>query len=231
MIDLTKKRQRKADVNARAEQPNHMYGYCRVVHCGKPARAGTGDGLDTMFCRSHADHYSRHGSAYKASYTAKELRPHRQDARRWLKANGDEAAVRAAVLRVRGLYQQAGPHVEAFRLRGMPPRDRAAAGWARLRKAGVDPMKVVEAWLAVEAATASDPHPENNPEFRRVQAAKLIHRLASGTHKSWPGPNGKVQELHVYPRSRGRVLRYMGKDVEELASPVYDLWSRYRSGG
>ena len=30
-----------------------MYKYCRIVGCGKTARAGTSDGLDTRFCRLH----------------------------------------------------------------------------------------------------------------------------------------------------------------------------------
>lgn len=146
MIDWTKRKQRREEVKARAAQPNHMYGYCRVLHCGKPARAGTGDGLDMVFCRSHADHYARHGSPYKGSYTATELRSHRATARAWLKAHRDDPEVKQAVLRVQGLYQNAGPHVEAFRLRGLPPRERAMAAWARLRKAEVDPHRVLEAW-------------------------------------------------------------------------------------
>jgi len=221
MTDWTKRRARKADVRARAEQPNHMFGYCRVVHCGKPARAGTGDGLDMVFCRAHADHHARHGSPYKASYTAAELRPYRQEARQWLKANKGQPSVLNAVMRVRGLYQQAGPHVEAFRLRGLTPRERAWAAWSRLRKASVDPLRVLEVWLAVDAVIAADPQPDNDPEFRRVQLAKLVHRLASGTHKTWPGAMGKTEEMHVYPRSRGRVLRHIGQDIEEaLAGTV-----------
>jgi len=195
-----------------------MYGYCRVVHCGKAARAGTGEGLDMVFCRSHADHYSRHGSPYKASYTAAEMRPHRNEARKWLKTNEAEPDVQRALLRVRGLYQQAGPHVEAFRLRGLTPRERAWAAWARLRKASVDPLRVLEVWLAVDGVIAADPQPDNDPEFRRVQLAKLVHRLASGTHKVWPSPGGKVEEMHFYPRSRGRVLRHLGQDLEDALS-------------
>jgi hypothetical protein len=220
MTDWARRKQRREDVKARAAQPNHMYGYCRVLHCGKPARAGTGDGLDMVFCRSHADHYSRHGSPYKGSYTALELMPHRKAARAWLKEHQGDPQVRQGASRIQGLYQQAGPHVEAFRLRGIPPRERAMAAWARLRKAGVDPLRVLEGWLTVEAAIAADPQPDNDPEFRRVQAAKLIHRLASGTHRSWPRPGGGTQSMHVYPRSRGRVLRYIGRDVEEAASSL-----------
>lgn len=65
-------------------QTNHMYGYCRVIHCGKPARAGTTDGLDERYCRAHADHDQRHGSPLKGSYTARELNPYRRAALAWM---------------------------------------------------------------------------------------------------------------------------------------------------
>ena len=58
-----------------------------------------------------------------------------------------------------------------------------------------------------------------------MQAAKLVHRMASGTHKRWEQPTLSVGadgrsvtrnvELHVYPRSRGRILRHIGEDLEE----------------
>ena len=99
-----------------------MFSRCRVFGCDKPARAGTDDGLDTRFCRSHADHYARHGSPYKRSYTAKEIAPYRKAALTWLEANEGDMWVRNAVDRVETLYRTAGPHVEAFRLRGLSPR-------------------------------------------------------------------------------------------------------------
>jgi hypothetical protein len=105
--------------------------------------------------------------------------------------------------------------VEAFRLTGLSPRERAWKAWARLRKHRVDPRKVVAAWLAVELAVAADPPNANTREFKRVQAAKLVHRLASGTHKRWPDRPSGPTELHVYPASRGQVLRYIGKDLEQ----------------
>lgn len=219
-------RRRKQEVKARAAEPNHMFGYCRVIGCGKPARAGTDDGLDTRFCRSHAEHYQRHGSPFKRSYTGKELAPYRRAALKWLKANADLFWVKNALDRVRGLYQNAGPHIEAFRLRGLSPQDRAKAHWARMRKAKIDPAQVVAAWLAVEMITADDPQPVTTPEFRCVQAAKVVHRMASGTHKRWerevPDPNWSglrtktvIEEKHWYPRSRGRVLRHIGEDIEQ----------------
>ncbi|TGQ36546.1 hypothetical protein EN859_021905 [Mesorhizobium sp. M00.F.Ca.ET.216.01.1.1] len=191
-----------------------MFSRCRVVGCGKPARSGTEDGLDTRFCRHHSDHYARHGSPYKRSYTAKELAPYRRAAVGWLEANAEDQWVRNAIDRVNTLYSTAGPHIEAFRLRGLSPEARAKAGWARLRKAAVDPRGVVAAWLAVEIAIRDDPQAETKAEFKRVQAAKLVHKMASGTHKRW-GDGPGTKELHVYPRSRGRVLRHIGEALEQ----------------
>lgn len=211
MTDWVRKRERRAEVKVRAGEPSSMFSRCRVVGCSRPARAGTADGLDTRFCRSHADHYSRHGSPYQRSYTAKEIAPYRKAAMAWLEANSEDKWVRNAIDRVTTLYQTAGPHVEAFRLRGLSPEERAKAAWARLRKAKIDPRRVVAAWLAVEMIIRDDPTTDTKTEYRRVQAAKLIHKMASGTHKRWEGGPGGVQELHVYPRSRGRVLRHIGE--------------------
>ena len=214
-----------AKVKARASVPNTMYSYCRIVGCRQPARAGTSDGLDTRYCRSHADLYQRHGSPYKLSYPAKVLNPYRRAALAWLERNEENPWVRNAVERVNGLYSQAGPHVEAFRLRGKNAEDRAKAHWARLRKAEIDPRLVVAAWLAVELVIRDDSQPVSTKEFKHVQAAKIIHRMASGTHRRWEQeitdpnnswqPKVRVTELHVFPRSRGRILRHIGKGLED----------------
>lgn len=216
--DWKKKRQRTEAVKAKALEPSHMFTRCRVVGCDKPARAGTSDGLDTRFCRSHAEHYSRHGSPYKGSYSASELRPHRKAAQLWLTENADNARVQNAITRVETKYRSAGPHIEAFRLRGLSPEERAKAAWARLREADVDPRKVLEAWITIMLTVRNDPKAEIKAEFQEVQVAKLVHRLVSGTHKRW----SSGQELHKYPRSRGRVLRHLGQQITaccELLSP------------
>jgi hypothetical protein len=132
----------------------------------------------------------------------------------WLEANQRDTYVANAVDRVATLLRTAGPHVEAFRLRGLSPQERAKAAWARLRKAGIDPRRVVAAWLAVEMIVRDDPQADRKAEFKQVQAAKLVHRMASGTHKRW-GEGSTATELHVYPRPRGRVLRHMGEALEE----------------
>lgn len=198
-----------------------MFSRCRVVGCSRPARAGTQDGLDTRFCRSHADHYSRHGSPYRPSYGAREIAPYRDAALAWLVAHEDDTYVRNAVDRAATLLQGSGPHVEAFRLRGLSPQDRAKVAWARLRKAAVDPRRVVAAWLAIEMVIQDDPQADLKTEFKRVQAAKLVHRMASGTHKRW-GEGSSANELHVYPRSRGRVLRHIGEALEGACELLVD---------
>lgn len=233
MTNWRGRQRRREEVGHRAATPDHMYGFCRVIGCNRPARAGTSDGLDMRFCRSHADHLQRHGSPYKGSYPAKILNPYRKAALQWLAENAEDKWVKDAIRRVEGLYQRAGPHVEAFRLRGLPPRERAKAHWARLRKAGVDPRNVVAAWLAVEMAIRDDPQPVQTTEYKRVQAAKVVHRMASGTHKRWerevpePAWSGQqpkivVEEMHVYPRSRGRVLRHIGEDLEQAVELLVD---------
>ena len=222
---------KKPDVTERAQRPDSMHGYCRVVGCPNPTRAGTSQGLDRRFCRKHADFYSRHGSPYKGSYSAAELQPHRKIVRAWLSENRENPWVINATTRVQGLYERAGEHVEAFRLAGMKPKDRARKVWARMRAAKVPALRIVEAWLVIDRAIATDPQPVQTKEFQRVQAAKLIHRLASGSHKRWKReiprmvgvinvPIVEVTELHKYPQSRGRVLRLVGADMEQACEFV-----------
>ncbi|MBP1097487.1 hypothetical protein JOE50_008017 [Bradyrhizobium japonicum] len=221
-MTLHRRQRRKREVQARASEPSHMFRHCKVVGCRRPARAGTADGLDTRFCRAHADHRARHGSPYSRSFRAAEINPFRRAAIEWLLTHQNDRWVSNAVERVTGLYKSGGPYEEAFRLRGLPPRERAWKAWARLRHQKVDPYLVIAAWLAVELIVKHDVRAEDRQEFKRVQAAKIVHRLASGTHKLWNGVGGRKTELHVYPASRGLVLRYIGKDLEEAVELLCD---------
>lgn len=232
MDHFNQRQRRKTEIKARAARPNDMYRYCRVIGCRKPARAGTSDGLDTRFCRSHADLYQRHGSPYKKSYSAKILNPYRRAALAWLESNKEDFWVANTIERVTGLYQHAGPHEEAFRLRGKKPRERANVHWARLRREGIAPRLVIAAWLSIEMAIQDDHQPVRTKEFKRVQAAKLVHRMASGTHRRWEQEvrdlnhpclrKIRVTEMHVYPRSRGQVLRHIGEDLEQAVELLVD---------
>ena len=86
---------------------------------------------DTRYCCNHYERHQRHGNPFKSSYKAKELNPYRQAALLWLLEHEDDRWAQHAIGKVRGLYRRAGQHVETFRLRGMQPRERAWAHWAR----------------------------------------------------------------------------------------------------
>jgi len=232
MIDLNRRQLRKAQIKARALKPDSQYRFCCIYGCKRPPRAATSDGLDTRYCRTHADQLQRHGSPYRKSYSAQVLNPYRRAALSWLRVNAEEFWVRDAVERVNRLYEGAGPHEEAFRLRGKNAHERARVHWARLRKAEIDPYLIIAAWLAVEMVTQDDAQPVRTKEFKQVQAAKLVHRLASGSHRRWEQEvrdlnsptltKIRVTELHVYPRSRGRILRHIGEDLERAVELLVD---------
>ncbi|TCI07452.1 hypothetical protein EZM97_31570 [Dyella soli] len=192
--------------------------------CTNRTTADSGSGLNRLYCRKHIEFYRRHGSYVKTSYGAGELRPYRAQALAWLDLNEREMAVQAAIDGVRRLYRTAGAAVAANRLAGRPPAERAKATWAQLRQREVDPLEVLAAWLAVDLRMRDDPQPDRHEEYRWVQVAKLIHRMAGGTHKRWETEraDGRVQvtELHKHPVSRGRVLRVLG---EELAATCNGL--------
>lgn len=214
---------RRADIRARVSRAEGAYPRCVVLDCDQPSMAHQRNGLNRHYCRRHVEHYRRHGSYSKASYAAVELNPYRRTAYAWLQARREFPAVIEAVDRVRTLYWRGGRPVEAFRLAGRPPQERAKVIWARLNEHQVDPLQVLSAWLAVAMRHSDDIQPERRIEFRRVQAAKILHRLAGGTHKRWErdvGGRKDVTELHKYPASRGRVLRHVGRFASWSAEPL-----------
>lgn len=203
---------------SRLQTNSIMQSHCRILGCQQLTSASEGDGFNQRFCRRHEDFYERHGSYYSASYTAQQIAPYVQSARKWLTLNQDNPTVHRAILNIKRLYSDAGQHIEAFRLTGLSPRNRAKAAWARLRVSNVDPIKPLAAWIAIELISIKDPQAERKQHYKRVQAAKLIHRMASGTHKTWhrTDSNGEVRvvTLHKYPRSRGKVLVHIGEQIE-----------------
>jgi hypothetical protein len=218
MSNLTLQRQRHADLLNRIAGPQDAYERCRVYPCTNRTTADRGEGLNRLYCRQHIEFYRRHGSYVKRSYGAGELRPYRERAMTWLQAHRDDSEVRSAAEGVRRLYRSAGAPVEAFRLPGKPPSERAKAVWAQLRKHEVDPLEVLAVWLAVDMRLRDDLQPDRHDEYRQVQAAKLIHRIAGGTHKRWEHerPDGRIEvtQLHKHPISRGQVLRVLGRELE-----------------
>lgn len=225
------KRRRRADLGRRMDQGRVDPRRCRIDDCSSLATAATGQGLNGRFCRRHEEHYERHGSYVRCSYSAAEIAPARRAAQRWLRTQRHEPEVRRASLAVQSRYASAGAYESAYGLRGLPPAERARAAWARLREADVGPERVLAAWLAVELAIRRDLQPDLREEFKRVQAAKLVHRMASGTHRRWERTTSTgvivSTELHKYPVSRGRVLRHLGEQIEQAAAPLVDAFLQW----
>ena len=114
----------------------------------------------------------------------------------------------------------AGPVEIATRLRGLPPEQRARIALARLREAEIKPERLLAIAVAVHALIEDAPEKCHKiTDWRVTGIAKAAHRLASGTHRQWPvyQQDGSVKqlEMHAYPRSSGRVLRYLGAMIEK----------------
>lgn len=188
--------------------------------CGRPTMRAAGTGLAPHFCRRHVEHRARHGSHWHGTYTASQLKPYLSAALSYVRLwSRNDRYVAGAIDAVRTMLAEAGPVEMATRFRGLSADRRAKIALARLRVAGIPAERIVSIVLAVSALIDDDPASHRTKEFRRVQAAKAVHRLASGTHKFWEivdhqGRKGRT-ELHAYPRSSGRVLRVMGRMLEE----------------
>lgn len=179
-----------------------------------------GIGLASFHCRRHVEHRARHGSHWHTTYSAAELKPYLAAAKSYidLKANSD-AHIKAAIRNLELLLLEAGRSEIATRLKGMSARRRAAIALARLREAGIAPQRLLVIVLAVHGLIEEDPGSHRTKEFRIVQIAKALHRLASGYHRVWElqdhdGRSRRIQ-LHAFPRSSGRVLRLLGKLIDE----------------
>jgi hypothetical protein len=194
--------------------------HCWVVGCPEPPGNISGKGLG-RFCRKHLEHYRRHGDPLKASYQAPRLKPYRDTAVTWVKANKDSPFLAMALKRIEGLKATAGPVIPPRNLRGVSAKDKARSVWGRLRKREVAPEVILSAILGVAMCHEDDPQ-QGKVEYRRVQIAKLLSRMGGGEVKRWPthftDPTlPKETVLRSFPASEGRVLRELGKAAETAA--------------
>jgi hypothetical protein len=182
--------------------------------------------MTLFYCRSCQERFRRHGSHWHKSYSATELSPYLRAATAWLKAHGDDAWVKHDLAAVAALLEMSGLAEPSTALRGRSPRERARIAIARLRRAGTSPLRILAIALAMSAICKEEPTAPRASEFRAVQVAKAAHRLASGEHRHWeiPRHDGSIVpiELHAYARSTGRVLRHLGKAIEDECSHVLE---------
>lgn len=198
---------------------------CAIPDCGRLTEAAGGNGLALFHCRYHVQFKARHGSHWHGTYRAIEIHPYVLSAVEWLRESREMGAVRAARWEIEHRLNITGRVDPAMNLRGRSAESRANIAFARLREAGVEAERILAIYLGVSALIEDDWLSHNVREFRIVQAAKAMHRLASGTHRKWdiwiPRTGGTVPyEMHVYPRSSGIVLRKMGALVEKACGDL-----------
>lgn len=186
---------------------------CTLPGCGRPTQRQAGNGHSRRYCKHHVEFHRRHGSYWHRSFTAADLAPHRKAARAWLKANRQDPRVMRALQSIEGLLQGAGRAENAYGIRGMSAKERARVALARLRNAEIEPVVILERSIAVALCFEARGMDERQREFRHVQMAKAVHRLASGTHKTTSG----FPLPSKYPRSEGQVLRHIGKRLDDIA--------------
>lgn len=185
-----------------------------------------GKGYAEFHCRYHVQFKARHGSHWYPSYKATELRPYVDAAKRWVTEHLDDRDVVASLGRLEALLNNGGEATPAFRLKGRSSHDRARVAFARLREAGIPAARILAIHLGMLALIEEDRGSHRVEEFRIVQVAKALHRLASGTHSEWKknyeGRNPLGFKFDFYPNSSGIVLRKIGHDVQRACEFVTD---------
>lgn len=188
-----------------------------VPNCERRTMLMSGKGLSGRYCKLHIQFKARHGSMWHPSYSAGELRPFLRAANSYINPRLNPAdpafvnpSLKNAVDRLAFMIESA-LYERASSLRGLPAATRAEIAFGRFRKRGVKPETLLARTLAVCALIADDPRADKTPEFRHVQIGKSSHHLASGYHRVW----SERSSLHVFARSTGRVLRILGKWLEE----------------
>ncbi|MEO5759508.1 MAG: hypothetical protein ABIQ51_21935 [Mesorhizobium sp.] len=206
----------KLDIERRAAAPsNERPRKCSAIGCQRFTQRSNGKGLSEVKCKQHVEFRRRHGSTWMKSYSAARLAPYRKAAHRWLRDHGEDPHVVRVIAALDALIADSGRAETANRARWKTPDGKARIALARLREAGKRGEQLLAITLTVKA-TISVTGPRGDPEFMQVQIAKMVHRLASGTHiKSaiW-GDTSK------YPRPEGRVMRILGHRVEDIAGIV-----------
>lgn len=219
------KRLRTARTIARAaERSPEALQTCSVWDCGRPTQAASGKGLSRRYCGKHVKHHARHGSAHRASYSAKELAPYLKAAEAWLSAHTKDAIVRATLNGLQGVLRGAGAPEITTRMHRAPARDKARVALARLRTQAVPPARLLTIALATWALAEDDWSIRADAEFRQVQIAKQAHRLAARHMPAWLDAFAKDSPMRIapsiFPEATGPVLRELGRMIDHIGASV-----------
>lgn len=185
---------------------------CILPGCRRQTQTAAGNGHSPRYCKHHIEFHRRHGSYWHSSLTAGELEPFRKASASWLKLHSDDIRVRKALQTISSRLGGSGSEVNAYSLRDKTAKERARIAFARIREAGVPAERILLRVIAVSACCDAKGIDRRQREYRHVQYAKSVHRLASGTHKTTSGFPMPAK----YPRSEGQVLRHMGAWLDDI---------------
>lgn len=186
--------------------------HCAIFGCGRTPQARSGNGLSLTHCRYHIQFKNRHGSFWKGTYCATELRPYRRAAESFINAHASDFVIADALSKLGLLLTHAGPNERVVDvIHSKSPERKARAALARMRTKKVPPERLLAIDLAVSACVHEDPIRGGGDEYRLVQIAKAAHRQASGYHAVY-GPGSRYDR---YPRSSGRALRVLGEMIDQ----------------
>lgn len=191
---------------------------CRLPGCKRLTQRESGDGFSSRYCKQHVEFHRRHGSHWFKSLGAAELQPFRKISKQWLRANPEDFRIRSALRQIKLLLENSGRPENAYSLRYIGPKEKARIAIARLHNGDVAPFSILERIVAVTLCCKAKGIDDRQREYRFVQLAKSVHRLASGTHKTTSG----FPLPSKYPRSEGQVLRHLGRSLDDIAAFAID---------
>lgn len=197
---------------------------CTLPGCQRPSQQTAGNGHSPRYCKQHVEFHRRHGSYWFKSLSASELRPFRKAARVWLRDNREDFRIKSALNQVSILLETSGRTENAYSLRWLSGDEKARIALARLRDAKIAPCIILERIIAVIACCEAKGIDDRQREYRYVQLAKSVHRLASGTHKTTSG----FPLPSKYPRSEGQVLRHLGNWLDDIAAFAINGWELHQ---
>jgi hypothetical protein len=196
---------------------------CSLPGCGQPVAELRGQALGRL-CRPHLERLRRHGCAWLGTYKASDLNAYRRAAWDWLSENEGFLGARLTTGVVSGLIARGSlqPIRQVVRQNA---EVKAAAIWGRFAELNTEPKIIAAAILAVWLRVAHDHSAGRAPsgaEYRDVQTAKLLLRLAGGSVRRWPPrrEGGQPIVLKSFVSSEGRVLRVLGRSAAEGAQSL-----------
>lgn len=209
---------RNAEIKRRSSAPLEpgVSRRCNVLGCSRLSQRASGTGLSETHCKYHVEFHRRHGSYWRRSFLKDQLEPYRQAATKWVSARQGQPNVVRVVRHLQQLIDNSGRRYSAYDVRWLDPDQRANAVLANLREEGKTGEQLLIIVLTIHAAV-SELGPRGDREFRHVQIAKLMHRLASGTHRTTSG----FRIPSKYPRPEGVFMRTLGRRVEDVAAIAF----------